>query len=102
MLYIKNVTYWQRELSIFLSSYYTLYRIKSLGKKLCFGLLKNKRFFKSKRKKILEWFFFCCLDNISYQYVAFFMLFDVKRAWIHIIWDFIFIFLKKLKGSGSG
>jgi hypothetical protein len=35
-------------------------------KKLSFGLVKKKSFFKSEEKTFWNDFFFCCFDNMSY------------------------------------
>jgi hypothetical protein len=67
MFYIKNVTCYQCELSIFLSGSYILCRLQVLSKKLCFDLIKKARIFKSEEKTFLnELFLFGCFNNMSY------------------------------------
>jgi hypothetical protein len=48
----------------YLSSSYALYSIKALNKKPSFNLVKKKRYYKSKEKNILKWFFFFDICSI--------------------------------------
>jgi hypothetical protein len=52
-------------MSMFLSSSYTLCRIKALRKKLSFGLVKKKHLFKSEKKNEMN-FFYCYNVNMSH------------------------------------